>query len=155
MTDINLNEDGVPLDEKDIERIWQDYANKCGLYTTHIENIGVSLPDLLIIWKGVTFFHEMKLQRGNLIYFQNYQWANFARMRHSLHPWQLSVVVWKDGIFKVFSVEQLKACEAVPAGHGKVKLSIAFVEPLFTVSNSYEYDLYLEYLRSKIWKKKN
>lgn len=153
--DINLNEDGVPLDEKDVERIWLDYGKKAGFFATHIENIGSSMPDGLMIWKGIVFFHEVKMQRGNLIYFQNYQWANFARMRHHCHPWQLNVVVWKDGIFKLFSLDQLKQVEAESAGHGKVKLHIGLLEPLITIADFNEYEQhYIEWLRSKIWKKK-
>jgi len=151
---INFNEDEVPLNEKDIERKWLDYAKKSGFFATHIENIGSSMPDILMIWKGVTLFHEAKIQRGNLIYFQNYQWANFARMRHHCHPWQLNIVVWKDGVFKLFSVDQLKQVEAISAGEGKVKLNIGLLEPIITVSNNFEFELYVEWLRGKIWKKK-
>ena len=149
-----LNEDGVPMDEKDIERIWIDYGRRAGFFATHIENIGSSMPDMLMIWKGVTFFHETKMQRGNLIYFQQFQWANFNRMRHHCHPWQLNIVVWKDGIFKLFSMDQLRTIEAEPTSQGKVKFKISSLEPLITVANSYEYDLYIEWLRGKIWKKK-
>lgn len=151
---INWNEDEVPLDEKDIERKWIDYGRKAGFFACHIENIGSSMPDMLMIWKGVTFFHETKIQRGNLIYFQNYQWANFARMRHHCHPWQLNVVIWKDGTFKLYSLDQLKTVGAEPASQGKVKVNIGSLEPLITVSNDYEYELYIEWLRNKIWKKK-
>jgi hypothetical protein len=152
---INFNEDEVPLDEKDVERKWLDWGNKAGFFTTHIENIGSSMPDGLMIWKGVVLFHEVKIQRGNLIDFQQYQWANFARMRHSCHPWQLNIVVWKDGVFNLYSVDQLKTIEAETAGQGKVKLKISLLTPLITVANSKEFEIYyVEWLRSKIWKKK-
>lgn len=150
----NLNEDGVPLNEKDIERMWIDYARKFGFFAQHIENIGSSMPDIIMIWKGVTLFHEAKMQRGHLIYFENYQWANFARMRHHCHPWQLNIVVYKDGVFKLHSVDQLKTIEAEPASQGKVKFKISLLEPLITVSNTLEYEAYTEWLRNKIWKKK-
>jgi hypothetical protein len=152
---INYNEDEVPLDEKDVERKWLDWGNKAGFFTTHIENIGSSMPDVLMIWKGVVFFHEVKIRRGNLVYFQQYQWANFARMRHSCHPWQLNIVVWNNGVFDLYSVDQLKTIEAESAGQGKVKLKISLLTPLITVANYDQfYNEYTEWLRSKIWKKK-
>lgn len=152
---VNWNEDEVPLDEKDVERIWLDYCKRAGFFATHIENIGSSMPDMLIIWKGITIYHEAKIQRGNLIYFQQYQWANFARMRHHCHPWQLNIVVWKDGVFNLYSLDQLKQIEAESAGHGKVKLRISLLEPLITVADFYEFENnYIEWLRNKIWKKK-
>jgi hypothetical protein len=152
---INWNEDEVPLDEKDVERKWLDWGKKSGFYATHIENIGSSMPDGLMIWKGVVFFHEVKIQRGNLIYLQQYQWANFATMRHHCHTWQLNIVVWKDGIFNLYSIDQLKQIEAEPAGHGKVKFKISLLQPLISVADSNEFEnIYLEWLRSKIWKKK-
>ena len=151
---IALNEDGVPMDEKDVERIWIDYARKAGLFAVHIENIGSSMPDTLLIWKGITIFQEVKIQRGNLVYFQQYQWSNFARMRHSCHPWQLGIVVWKDDIFKIFSFDSIKETGAEPAAKGKVKVNLGLLEPLYTVADHYEFTQYLEWLRSKIWKKK-
>jgi hypothetical protein len=149
-----LNEDGIPLDEKDVELIWKDMATKAGFYTVHIENVHIPMPDLLMIWKGITIYHEVKMQRGNLIYFQHYQWANLLKMRHSLQPWLLNIVVWKDGIYKLFSVDQIKEAGVDVAGHGKVKASIGLLEPMFVVSNDFEFELYIEWLRSKIWKKK-
>lgn len=152
---INYNEDEVPLDEKDVERKWLDWGKQAGFFATHIENIGSSMPDGLMIWKGVTFFHEVKIQRGNLVYFQQYQWANFACMRHHCHPWQLNIVVWKDGVFNLYSIDQLKTIEAESAGQGKVKLKISLLQPLFTVSNWEDFNFgYVEWLRNKIWKKK-
>mgnify|MGYP000732902190 CR=1 FL=1 len=152
---INWNEDGVPLDEKDVERKWLDWGKQAGFFATHIENIGSSMPDGLMIWKGIVFFHEVKIQRGNLIYFQQYQWANFARMRHNCHPWQLNIVVWKDGIFNLYSIDQLKTIDAETAGQGKVKLKISLLTPLISIADFNEFEnIYIEWLRSKIWKKK-
>lgn len=152
---INFNEDEVPLDEKDVERKWLDWGKKAGFFATHIENIGSSMPDGLMIWKGMTFFHEVKIRRGNLIYFQQYQWANFARMRHHCHPWQLNIVVWNNGVFDLYSVHQLKDLEAEPASQGKVKLRIGMIEPLISIADYSEFEVnYVEWLRSKIWKKK-
>ena len=152
---IPLNEDEVPMDEKDVEHIWQDYAKSAGLYATHIENVNTPMPDTILIWKGITFYHEIKLRRGNLIYFQHYQWSNLIRMRHFLHPWQLNIVAWKDHVFSLYSIDQVKEAGVDTAGHGKVKANIAALEPLITVSNAYEFDLYLEWVRSKAWKKKS
>lgn len=149
-----LNEDGVPLDEKDIENIWHNYAIKAGLYATHLENMNTPLPDHMFVWKGLVLFHEMKLRRGNLIYFQHYQWANLIRMRHSMHPWQLNVVVYYNSEFSGFSIDQIKERDPQIASHGKVKANIDSLEPLYTVSNAYEFDLYLEWVKSKAWKKK-
>lgn len=151
---IPLNEDEVPMDEKDVENIWHDYAIKAGLYATHLENIGTPLPDHLLLWKGLSLFHEFKLQRGNLIYFQHYQWANLVKMRHSLHSWQLNVIVWKNGVFSGFTVDQIKERDPQIAGHGKLKVNVAGLESLYTVSNAFEFDLYLEWVKSKAWKKK-
>lgn len=149
-----MNEDGVPMNEKDIEHIWLDYANKSGFYTAHIENIGTSMPDAMLIWKGVVLFHEAKIQRGNLIYFQQYQLSAFFKMRHSCHPWQLNVVVWKNGVFSLYSIDQIKTLPIESAGRGKVKVNISTLVPLITVSNDFEFELYVEWLRGKIWKKK-
>jgi len=149
-----LNEDGVPFNEKDAEHLWQDFAEAAGLYAAHIENIGTSMPDTILIWKGITLYHEVKMQRGNLIYFQQYQWASFIKMRHFLHPWQFNIVVWKDNVFSLYDIDSVKSTNVETAGHGKVKAKIAMLEPLITVSNAYEFDLYLEWIRSKAWKKK-
>jgi len=151
---IPLNEDEVPMDEKDVELIWQDYAKAAGLYAVHVENIGTPMPDTILVWKGLTFYHEVKMRRGNLIYFQHYQWASLIKMRHFLHPWQLNVVAWKNDVFSLYSIDQVKETGVETAGRGKVKANIAMLEPIITVSNAYEFDLYLEYVRSKAWKKK-
>jgi hypothetical protein len=149
-----LNEDGVPFNEKDAEHLWHDYAVKAGLYAAHIENVHTPMPDHLLLWKGVALFHEVKMQRGNLIYFQHYQWSNLLKMRHSLRPFQLCVIVYSNQVFNVLTVEQVKERGVETAGHGKVKCNVLGLIPQATVSNAFEFDLFLEWVRSHAWKKK-
>lgn len=148
-----LNSDEVPMDEYDVGGIWKAYAATAGIHVERIENIGTSMPDMFLIVKGLVLFHEMKMQRGNLVYMPHHQWSANLRRRHFMHPWQLSMVVYKQGTFKVISYHHLKGAPVEAAGNGKLKLNIELYNPDFTVSNQYEFNEYVEYFLSKAFKR--
>lgn len=150
-----LNEDQVPLNEYDIQQKWKNYATAAGLYVGRIENIGVSLPDMFLIYKGMTLWHELKLQRGNLIYMPQFQWSNSIRMRHSLHPWQLNIVVYKDSVFSGYTIDTIKKQEPQAASEGKLKVSLLGANPLFQVDSQLSFEKYIEFIHSKMFKPKS
>lgn len=149
-----LNEDEVPMNEYDIQQKWKGYATAAGLYVGRIENIGVSLPDMFCIYKGMTLWHELKLQRGNLIYMPHFQWSNNVRMQHSLHPWGLNIVVYKDGVFSGYTIDTIKKLGPVTASEGKLKVSLLDAVPLFQVHDQLSFEKYIEFIHSKLFKTK-
>jgi hypothetical protein len=150
-----LNEDEVPMNEYDIQKKWKAYIEASGLYASRIENIGVSLPDMFFIYKGMTIWHEMKIQRGHLIYMPHFQWSNSIRMQHSLHPWQLNIVVYNKGTFSGYTIAEIKKQEPQAASEGKLKVSLLGAIPLFQVDSQLSFEKYIEFIHSKMFKPKS
>src|SRR5262245_4536802 len=78
--DTDMNEEGVPLDEYEAGNIWRNLLSYHGVYSVRIENIGLSMPDTVLIYKGLIWFNEMKVRRGKYIYMPIYQLPSYIRL---------------------------------------------------------------------------
>lgn len=152
----DLNEDGVPINEQDATDYWRSYANHWGIYTVRIENIGSSLPDLLMIYKGLSIFQEIKVRRGNLIYAPSFQWSNLNRLSKELHDWQLIYVVYNRGVFDLYEYQAIKRLPDTMikgTNYGKVSMNLSTITPFMSVDSRDSFENYIRYVHFKAFKK--
>lgn len=140
--------------EYDVSTQWRSMLEKNGCVTTRLENTGASLPDLFFCVKGLVIFHEMKMQRGKVIYTSAFQWAWNVKHSNYLRVWQLNYIVWQAGQFKCYTIPQLKAAPQKGIGYGKIKVKIDDIIPVFTVENEYECHEYVESVLDQAFKRK-
>jgi hypothetical protein len=153
----DLNEDGVPMNETDASHIWRGWLTEAGYYNVRIENIGLSLPDLFWVYKGVVIFNETKVRRGNIVYAPYFQFSNMARMSNYMHKWQLDYVVYNGGRFDLYHFKDIMKDKDAHDSQaaGKVKILIHRFEPYMSIHNAYELEnTYTSYIQSCAFPKK-
>lgn len=153
-SDSDCNEDGVPLDEYEAGSKWCGWLQPHGVYSVRIENIGLSMPDTLLVHKGLTVFNEMKVRRGNHIYAPMYQLPSYIRLAEHLRRWQMVYVVFSFGAFDLYEFHVIKQYDWQPTNSGKLKLDISEVPVLMTIRDSQQVTEYLEWIYERAFKKK-
>ena len=82
--------------EYDVYHELRHWFTANGAEMIRIENIGLPLPDFVILMKGLTIWHEAKILRRHRIQIRVNAHAQMMRMRHSLKPWMLNYIVWDE-----------------------------------------------------------
>lgn len=88
------DDDVMPKNEYDMYGQLKHWAT--GAQVIRIENIGLPLPDMIWLFKGVHVWHEAKILRRHRIQVRVNAHAQMMRMRHMLKPWMLNYTVWDE-----------------------------------------------------------
>lgn len=150
----DVDGEGVPLDEYEVGSVWREWLHFHDVYSVRIENIGLSMPDTVLVHKGLVWFNEMKVRRGNCIYMPLYQLPSYIRLAEHLRRWQIAYAVYNRGSFDVYEFAAIRAADHRPTNSGKVRIDISDLPILMTVHDVHGAKGYLDWVVEKAFKKK-
>lgn len=82
--------------EYDVYHQLKHWFTANGAEMIRIENVGLPLPDFVILMKGLTIWQEAKILRRHRIQVRVNAHAQMMRMRHMLKDWMLNYIVWDE-----------------------------------------------------------
>lgn len=135
--------------EYDMYQQLDRYSKSSGLEVIRIENIGLPLPDMVFLFKGLTLWQEAKILRNNKIQIRVNAHAQMMRMRHMLKTWMLNYVVW-DEDQQVYNVYPFEVCSKLTIETSE-KPGIAWLNMLgvrydYKFEDQFSFDCYIEWV---------
>ena len=127
--------------EAQAQMLWRTWLSKLEVKTFKVENIGFSLPDLIIYKDGKITLHEIKLLKGNRILTSSFQMNTLTMLKEGVSLVVYDVPVETFSVYPFVTLVNAPRVAQGKPGSGKLAVSLKDIVPDYSAKKYSEIPL--------------